>query len=68
MILTRACPLALAPMQIWLHKSVNGNVPDLTCGGVTIPMGWLSGYLAMVTGLFVTIAVQSSPRSGWRTP
>ena len=47
-------------IAIWLHKSVNGNVPDITCGGVTIPMGWLSGYLAMVTGLLVTICVQSS--------
>jgi len=47
-------------IAIWLHKSVNGNVPDITCGGVTIPMGWLSGYLAKVTGLLVTICVQSS--------
>ena len=47
-------------VAVWLHSSVNGNVPDLKCGGVVIPMGWLSGYLAMVTGLFVTIAVQSS--------
>jgi len=47
-------------IAVWLHKSVNGNVPDIKCGGTTIPMGWVSGYLAMVTGLFVTIAVQSS--------
>ena len=45
---------------MWLHKSVNGNVPDLKCGGLTIPMGWLSGYLAMFTGVIVTILVQSS--------
>ena len=52
--------LALASMQIWLHKSVNGNVPDLKLGGLTIPMGWLSGYLALIVGLGVTICVQSS--------
>ena len=47
-------------IAIWLHKSVNGNVPDIKVGNFVIPMGWLSGYLAMVVGLFVTIAVQSS--------
>ena len=47
-------------IAVWLHKSVNGNVPDIKCGGITIPMAWLSGYLAMLTGLFVTICVQSS--------
>ena len=44
----------------WLHRSVNGHVPDIKCGGLTIPMAWLSGYLAMGTGLVVTILVQSS--------
>jgi sodium-dependent phosphate cotransporter len=47
-------------IAVWLHKSVNGDIPDIKCGGLTIPMGWLSGYLAMGTGLLVTIAVQSS--------
>merc|ERR1712070_1035121 len=47
-------------IAVWLHKSVNGNVPDLKCGGVTIPMGWVSGYLAILVGLGVTICVQSS--------
>jgi len=47
-------------IAIWLHKSVNGYVPDIHCGSVTIPMGWLSGYLAMGAGLLITICVQSS--------
>merc|ERR1711998_635739 len=44
----------------WLHKSVNGNIPDLKCGGLKIPMGWLTGYLAIAVGFGVTICVQSS--------
>merc|ERR1711998_293292 len=44
----------------WLHKSVNGNIPDLKCGGLKIPMGWLTGYLAIAVGFAVTILVQSS--------
>jgi len=67
-------------IALWLHKSVNGQVPDLMCGGghpeacggrlmcgspgagktVTVPMGWLSGYLAMAVGFGLTICVQSS--------
>merc|ERR1719231_1896672 len=47
-------------IAIWLHRTVNGNVPDLKLGGTTIPMGWVSGYLAIVVGLLVTMAVQSS--------
>ncbi|MAA50186.1 MAG: hypothetical protein CMP83_08425 [Gammaproteobacteria bacterium] len=47
-------------IAVWLHRSVNGDVPDIQCGGIAIPMGWLSGYLAMGIGLLVTIAVQSS--------
>ena len=47
-------------VAVWLHKSVNGNVPDLRLGTVTIPLGWLSGYLAMLVGVGVTICVQSS--------
>jgi len=47
-------------IAVWLHKSVNGDVPDVKLGSVTIPMGWLSGYIAMATGVFVTICVQSS--------
>merc|ERR1711871_292250 len=47
-------------IAVWVHKSVNGNIPDIKIGGMTIPMGWLTGYLAMGTGLLVTIAVQSS--------
>jgi len=47
-------------VAVWLHKSVNGNVPDLKLPCGTIPLGWLSGYLAMAVGLLVTICVQSS--------
>lgn len=50
-------------IAVWLHRSVNGHVPDIRCGGegsCKIPMGWLSGYLAMVVGLGLTICVQSS--------
>ena len=47
-------------VAVWLHRSVNGNVPDFKIRGITIPLGWLSGYLAMAVGLFVTILVQSS--------
>ena len=48
-------------VAVWLHKSVNGQVPDIRCGGrFRIPMGWLSGYLAMAVGMGLTICVQSS--------
>jgi len=47
-------------IAVWLHKGVNGKVPDLKCGGATVPMGWVSGYLAMLVGLGMTICVQSS--------
>merc|ERR1711998_575028 len=47
-------------IAVWLHASVNGNVPDLKCGGITIPMGWLAGYLSILMGLGITICVQSS--------
>jgi len=47
-------------VAVWLHKSVNGHVPDLEIGGVTIPLRWLSGYFAIVVGFGVTIMVQSS--------
>ena len=47
-------------IAVWLHKSVNGNVPDIKLGGTTIPMQWVAGYMAMGVGLLVTIAVQSS--------
>ncbi len=47
-------------IAMWLHSSVNGNIPDIRCGPVRIPMAWLTGYVAMLTGLAVTICVQSS--------
>jgi sodium-dependent phosphate cotransporter len=47
-------------IAMWLHKSVNGEVPDIKMGTVTIPMGWVSGYMAMAVGLGLTICVQSS--------
>jgi sodium-dependent phosphate cotransporter len=47
-------------IAVWLHKGVNGHVPDIKCGGLTIPMGWASGYLSILVGLGLTICVQSS--------
>ena len=48
-------------VAVWLHKSVNGQVPDIKIGeSIRIPMGWLSGYLAMLVGMGITICVQSS--------
>jgi len=43
-----------------LHRTVNGHIPDAKCGSVTIPLGWLTGYLAIGVGVLVTIGVQSS--------
>jgi sodium-dependent phosphate cotransporter len=47
-------------IAVWLHRSVNGNVPDLKLGDFTVPLGWVTGYLAMGVGVGVTILVQSS--------
>ena len=47
-------------IAVWLHKSVNGNIPDLKVGDLTIPLQWLTGYFAMGVGVVVTILVQSS--------
>ena len=47
-------------IAIWLYKSVNGDFPDIKCGGLTIPMGWATGYFAILVGMGVTICVQSS--------
>ena len=46
-------------IALWLHKGVNGQVPDIRCGSsCRFPMGWMSGYLAMLVGLGLTICVQ----------
>ena len=47
-------------VAVWLHRTVNGEVPDLRFGSFTLPLHWLSGYLAIVVGMLVTLAVQSS--------
>ena len=47
-------------VAVMLHRSVNGDIPDIRCGNVTFPMKWLSGYIAMTMGLLMTLAVQSS--------
>lgn len=47
-------------IAVILHASVNGHIPDIQLGSITIPMGWLAGYIALVIGCLVTIAVQSS--------
>lgn len=45
---------------LWLHTTANGNIPDIKCGKLTIPMGEVTGYCAMAVGAAVTIIVQSS--------
>lgn len=47
-------------IAIVLHDTVNGNFPDLKLGGLNVPMQWLSGYVAIVVGWLLTMAVQSS--------
>merc|ERR1719198_1321345 len=47
-------------IAIWLHRTVNANIPDLKLGDLTIPLGWLTGYLAIGVGFGLTILVQSS--------
>jgi len=47
-------------IAVWLHASVNGDIPDLKLGRCTVPLGWITGYLAMAVGVGVTILVQSS--------
>ena len=45
----------------WLRRSVNGECPDLKISDTfKIPLGWVAGYLSMLTGLGLTICVQSS--------
>ena len=48
---------------VWLHKSVNGNIPSPTCGRFQIPdliMKEVTGYCAMLFGAALTMVVQSS--------
>merc|ERR1711998_107079 len=47
-------------VAVVLYKTVNGDIPDIKVGDLTIPLKWLSGYLAIGVGLLVTLAVQSS--------
>merc|ERR1711871_348826 len=47
-------------IAVWLHRSVNGDIPDLKLGSVTVPLAWLTGYIAMAVGVGATILVQSS--------
>jgi len=47
-------------IAVWLHRTANGVIPDLKCGELTVPLGWISGYLAIAVGCLVTICVQSS--------
>ena len=47
-------------VAVWLHKFVNGNIPDIRCSSFTIPLGWVAGYLAILAGFGITICVQSS--------
>merc|ERR1711988_1174469 len=47
-------------IAVWLHRTVNADFRDLKCGGVTIPLGWVTGYFAIAVGFGLTIMVQSS--------
>ena len=47
-------------IAVWLHRTVNANIPDAKCGGLTVPLSWLTGYLAIGVGFGLTILVQSS--------
>merc|ERR1711988_717069 len=47
-------------IAVWLHRTVNADFRDLKCGGVTIPLGWVTGYFAIAVGFGLTIVVQSS--------
>jgi sodium-dependent phosphate cotransporter len=51
-------------VAVWLHKSVNGDIPNLKLPFISdtaeLPLQWLTGYLAIGMGLIITIAVQSS--------
>lgn len=49
-----------------IHRTVNGNIKNrecpIMCRGkkIIIPLEWISGYIAILVGVGVTIAVQSS--------
>ena len=47
-------------VAVWLHATVNGDLPDLKCGDCTLPTSGLAGYFRMLAGLGLTICVQSS--------
>lgn len=44
----------------FVYRCVNGNIKDRKCNKCTCPLGWISGYLAMIAGVGLTICVQSS--------
>lgn len=48
------------PVAKMLHKIVNTKFDDRKVGPVTIPLSEITGYLAMLAGLGITIGVQSS--------
>merc|ERR1719198_2389162 len=41
-------------IAVWLHRTVNANIPDLKLGDVTIPLGWVTGYFAIGVGFALT--------------
>merc|ERR1719198_2148322 len=47
-------------IAVWLHRTVNADIPDLKLGGRNIYLGWLTGYFAIAVGFGLTIIVQSS--------
>ena len=47
-------------VAVWLHATVNGDLPDVKCGDCTVPTSGIAGYLRMLAGFGLTICVQSS--------
>jgi sodium-dependent phosphate cotransporter len=47
-------------VAVMIHKVVNEDIEDRVVGGVTVPLKWVAGYLAMAAGTGITILVQSS--------
>jgi sodium-dependent phosphate cotransporter len=48
-------------VAVWLHATVNSDLPDIKCGdNCTIPTSGIAGYLRIMAGFGLTICVQSS--------
>tara|TARA_B100000927_G_scaffold270520_1_gene246746 strand:+ start:7203 stop:9089 length:1887 start_codon:yes stop_codon:yes gene_type:complete len=47
-------------IAVIIHRSVNGNIKNRKYGKCVCYLEWVSGYLAILVGIAMTIAVQSS--------